>query len=165
MARNQDFLRARGHLVPLVGFPPPLAGVPQNGSFSHQKHTLKSGCQKRGPAAPQWSPRVPTWSPKASKIITKCVQKLVPKAHWQKTPLCKHSNYENMTPVQAGALFSLWRPTCKKSQNRSRMDAQTDPKSHKPSPGHHFQVTVCTACVKIFKKDLQKDPQNESKIY
>ena len=90
-------------------------------------------------------PQVPTWSPKSSKICKKCPPKLVPKAYCQKTPLYKHSNYENMTPVQAGALFSLWHPTSKKSQNRSKMDTKTDQKSPKPCPGRHFQITLRTA--------------------
>ena len=73
-----------------------------------------------------------------------------------------------MTPVQAGALFSLWHPTSKKSQNRSKMDTKTDPKSHKPPLGHHSQITLCTAhpnCTKIFKNDVQKGPQNDVKIH
>ena len=73
-----------------------------------------------------------------------------------------------MTPVQAGALFSLWHPTSKKSQNRSKMDTKTDPKSHKPPLGHHSQITLCTAhpnCTKIFKNDVQKGPQNDVRIH
>ena len=73
-----------------------------------------------------------------------------------------------MTPVQARALFSLWHPTSKKSQNRSKMDTKTDPKSHKPPLGHHSQITLCTAhpnCTKIFKNDVQKGPQNDVKIH
>ena len=116
----------------------------------------------------KWCPRVTTWSPKSPKICKKCRQKLVPKAHYPKTPFYNHSNYENMTPVQAGALFSLWHPTSKKSQNRSKMDTKTDPKSHKPPLGHHSQITLCTAhpnCTKIFKNDVQKGPQNDVKIH
>ena len=53
--------------------------------------------------------------------------------------------------MQAGALFSLRHPISKQSQNLFKMDTKTDQKSYKPSPGHHFQFTLCPKSQKTRK--------------
>ena len=146
---------------------PCLAQTPKMDHFRIKNTPSKQGVKRGAPWRHNGPRRVPTWSPKASQICKKCPPKLGPKAYCQKTSLYKHSNYENMTPVQAGALFSLCHPTSKKPPNRSKMHTKTDQKLPKPCPGHHFQITLCTAhphCAKICKTDIPKAPQNETNI-
>ena len=56
-------------------------------------------------SGPSWAPG---WPPKLGL-----------EAQCQKTPFYGHSNYENMPPMQAGALFSLRHPISKQSQGSS----------------------------------------------
>ena len=68
-----------------------------------------------------------------------------------------------MTPVQAGALFSLWQPTRQKPQDRSKMATKTEQKSHKLPPGPHF-LMIFRMLAEIARKSSKMTSKRNPKM-